>query len=201
MKTKFFLSFVFVLTLASCGNNGAHDQPNQVTPQALENKNSSYEIGSKRGSEDLIESLYNELVMKDINLRKLEEKISELNGSKHDSTLSFGKFDERNQSYFNSAKRHIAEIEDSLLREKFRVLIANNFTVYNTSIAGHKELLKLIEDKGMTISDLHNMLKIIKTLPLIETFQKENLPSTQPLKGYVKNQDQAINLADTLTKK
>jgi hypothetical protein len=35
-------------------------------------------------------------------------------------------------------------------------------------------------------------------LPLIEKYQKDNLPSTKPLKGFIKQQDQTISQADTL---
>jgi uncharacterized protein YdiU (UPF0061 family) len=201
MRSKILISIILVLALASCSNNRTEDKPKQETPKALEDKSSSYEIVSKRGYDDLVESLYSELVSKNIDLKKLEDKIDELNTSKKDTTNSFDKFNEKNQSYFSAAKTHTGEIKDSLLREKMRNLIANNLTKYNARIAKHNELLKIIETKNVTIADLHNILKIVKTLPLIEKYQNDNLPGTKSLEGYIIQQDATIKVADTLSKK
>lgn len=188
------------MTLASCNNTRTQDKPKQETPKALEDKTSSYELVSKRGYDDLVESLYSELVSKNIDLKKLENKIDDLNNSKNDTTNLFDKYNEKNQSYFNAANGHIAEIKDSLLRDKMRNLISKNLTRYNSTIVKHKDLLEIIETKNLTISDLHNILKIIKTLPLIQKYQHDNLPSIKPFEGYIKRQDETIKLADTLTK-
>lgn len=67
------------MALASCGDNRTQDKPKQKTPKALEDKSSSYEIISKRGNDDLLEGLYNEVVRKDIDLKKLEDRIDDEN--------------------------------------------------------------------------------------------------------------------------
>lgn len=95
MTTKIFIA-ILVLTFVSCSNNRTQDTPKQETPKALEDKSSSYEIVSKRGYDDLVESLYYELVSKDIELKKLEDKIEELNKSKSDTTELFDKFNGKN---------------------------------------------------------------------------------------------------------
>ena len=55
------LSTIIFLTLTSCTDSQSHDNEQQETPKALEDKSSSYEIVSKRGDGDLVERLYNEL--------------------------------------------------------------------------------------------------------------------------------------------
>jgi hypothetical protein len=201
MTTKIFLSTVLVLTIASCNNTHTQEKPKQEIPKALEDKNASYELLSKRGYDDLVETIYSELVSKNFDLQKLEDKIDELNKSKTDTTYLFNKFNEKNQSYFVAANKHIEEITDSLLKNKMRNLIANHLTKYNTSIVKQNDLIKIIEAKNLTIADLHNVLKIVKTLPIIEKFQQDNLPNTTPLEGYIKLQDETIKFADTLSKK
>jgi len=200
MTTKIFISTILVLTLVSCDNR-QQDKPKQETPKALEDKSSSYEIVSKRSYDDLVESLYTELLTKDIDLKRLEDKIDELRKSKSDTTELFDNFIEKNQSYFSSADRHVSEIKDSLLRDKIKNLVAIQLTKYNSRIVRHNELLKLIETKQMTISDLHNVLKIVRTLPLIDKYQKDNIPNTKSFEGYIKQQETVIKLADTLAKK
>ncbi|MBK8712101.1 MAG: hypothetical protein IPL97_09560 [Niastella sp.] len=201
MTTKIFISTFIVLTLASCDNSRTQDKPKQDTPKALQDKNSSYEIISKRSYGDLVESLYNELLDKDKDLKKLENEIKVLNESKGDTTESFGNFDNKNESYYSSAGRHIDQLSDSLLKTKMRTIITNSLTNYNSLVARHNQLLKVIEAKGMTLNDLHTVLKITKTLPLIEKYQRDDLPSTKSLEGYIHKQNEVIKLADTLTKK
>ncbi|MEI6183995.1 MAG: hypothetical protein WCP65_00600 [Bacteroidota bacterium] len=199
MITKAILSSFLVLTLVSCNHSPKIDAPKEETPKALENKKASYEIISKRVADDLVESLYNELVNKSVDLKNLEVKIDELQKSKSDSIISFNNYNDKNELYISSANRHCEEIKDSSLRDKMRNLIAKNLTKYNSSIARHTELLKIIETKELTIADLHNILKIVKTLPLIDKYQRDNLPSTNSLEGYIKRQDQTIRDADKLS--
>ena len=201
MTTKIFISTILVLTFASCDNTRTQDKPKQETPQALEDKSSSYELISKRGYDDLVESLYNELVTKDVDLKKLEDKIDELNKSKNDTTDLFDKYNGKNRSYFSSADRHVVNIKDSLLRDKMKILVINQLSKYNSRIGKHNELLKIIDAKQMTISDLHNVLKIVRTLPLIDKYQNDNLTDTKSFEGYIKHQEKAIQLVDTLSKK
>lgn len=201
MTTKICLSAIVVFILASCHDNLIQDKPQQETPKALEDK-SSFEIVSKgRRSDNLLESIYSELVSKDVELKGLEVKIDDLNNSKNDSTELFHKFDGKIQSYFRSIDSNVSEIEDSLLRDKIKLLIASNLTKYNARIAKHNELLKTLAINEVKISDLHIVLKIVKTLPVIDKYQQDNLPSTRQLDGFIKQQEQAIHLADTLIKK
>ena len=62
----------------------------------------------------------------------------------------------------------------------------------------------MLENNNMRlvqISDLHIALKIFKTLPLIEQYQKNELPKTKPLEGYKESQKTVLNTLDSLTKK
>lgn len=148
-----------------------------------------------------MQQLYNELESKNIGLKQLEDKINELYSSKSDSTNEFAQFNEKNQEYFASANRHIATIRDSVLRDKVKGLMEENIKKYTASVAKHKELLKLIETKDLSIADLHTLLKIVKTLPLIEKYQQEQLPGTKSLEGYSKQQDAALKMEDSLSRK
>ena len=196
MTTKIFLPAILVLALVSCENNRT-----QQTPKALTIQSPSFDYTSKRGDDDLVESLYKELVSQNIDLKKLEDKIDALQKSKGDTLNLLNQFTEKNQSYFNSVDDHISGIQDSLLRDKMKALIANNLAKYNASIVRHNELLQLIQAKNLTINDLHKILKIVRTLALMEQYQRDNLPDIRSLEGYVKRQDDVINYADTLIQK
>lgn len=201
MTTKLFISALFVLVLASCNSKRVQVKPQPEIPKALEDK-SSYEFISKRGSGyDLVDNLYKELVSHDPKLKELEVRIDELNSSESDSTEAFRNFDTKVQSYFSAVDMNIAAIKDSLLRERMKLLIASNQTKYKAQIAGHNELLKTIDRNKAVMADLYNVLKIVRTLPLIEKYQKENLPSSKSIDGFIKQQDRAGSLLDTLVNK
>lgn len=199
MTTKLFVSTLLVLVLASCNSKPAQVKPQQEIPKALEDK-SSYEFISKRGRGygDLVDDLYQELVSNDPKLKELDVRIDELNNSESDSTTAFNKFDTKVQSYFRAVDMNIAAIKDSLLRERMKLLIVSNQTKYKAQIAGHNELLKTIEKNKAVMADLYIVLKIVRTLPLIEKYQKDNLPSTKSIEGFIKQQDRAGSLLDTL---
>ncbi len=201
MTPKIFISALLALTFVACKNDAKTEKQKGETPKALQNQSAAYELVSGRGYEDLVENLYSEMVNKDIDLKKLEDKIHDLNKSKSDTTDLFDKFHGKNLSYFNSAGIHISQIKDSLLRQKMKSLIDNSLAKYNASIIKHNEFRKMIEARELTLTDLHNMLKILKTLPLMQEYQNANLPSTRSLEGYIQRQDEVIKFVDTLTKK
>lgn len=201
MTTKAFILIFIYLALSSCDNLNTQDKAKEETPNALQDKNFSSEIVSKRSYDDVVEILYKELLDKDKNLRQLEHDIDALNSSKNDTTELFNNFNIKNESYYSSVNRHIDQINDTLLKERIKVVITNSLTNYNSLIAKHKALLKAIEAKNTTISDLHTVLKITKTIPLINKYQKQSLPTTKSLEGYINEQNKAIKFADTLTKK
>jgi hypothetical protein len=201
MKTHTITFILIILTVASCDNSRTPEKSNPETPRALEDKNSSYEIVSKRGSDDLVEDLYNELADKTPELKELENQIENLNKSKSDSTYLFNKYNRKNQSYYNTADSHIDQMKDTALRDKLKLLISSSQTKYNSTISRHSDLLNLIEAKTSTLNDLHEILKVTRTLPLIEKYQNDNLPKTKSLQGYLNHLDQTLEFADTLTKK
>jgi hypothetical protein len=77
-----------------------------------------------------------------------------------------------------------------------RLLIANSLQKYNTSIAKHTALLNAIDSSSLTVNDLYTALKITKTLPIIELYQQQHLPSTKPLEGYLQQQQIVIKQLD-----
>ena len=196
------ISTVVLLTFASCDNARIKENQdqNQETPKALQEEK-SYEIVSKREYGDIIESLYKELADKTPELKDLETKLNALSASKSDSTEQYDKYNGKNQSYYYSADNHLKQINDSTLRKKMQALISSSLTKYNSKVYRHTELLKSIDKKTMTLDDLHEILIITTTLPLIEKYQNDNLPTTKSINGYLKQLDKAVQIENSLLEK
>ena len=199
MKTLTIIAALTVFALPSCNPPTAEDKPKTETPKALEDESASYEIRSKRGSDDLVENLYGDLVDKTPELKALEYKIDNLYSSKDDSTKSFNRFDLKSLSYYSSAENHVEQIKDSLLKNKMKALIANSLSEYHSAISSHTAILKSIDTKYLALGDLHTMIKIIRTLPLIEKYQQDNLPTIKSLEGLSRHLDRTIKYADSIS--
>lgn len=190
------------MILASCQDSHVPDKKqSDPPPKALQDKSSLDEIVSKRGNDDLVERLYNELVDKTPELRDIENRITIVSENKKDSTELFDKYDEKNQTYYRSADKGIGRLGDSILKLKMRTLITNSLTKYNSSLFRHIAILKSIEKKKTTLEDLHEVLKITWTLPIIEKYQKNNLPSAKPLESFSFKIDEVIQHVDSFIKK
>jgi hypothetical protein len=200
MRTYILIFSLFSLTLFSCDNSRTEDQSKNETPKALEDKSSSDVIVSKRGYEDLIESLYKELADKTPDLEELEMQIDKLADSKSDSLEQFNKYDDKNKSYYQSAENRIEQIKDSVIKEKMKLLIHTSLTKYGSLISKHNDILNSIDKQTIRLNDLHLILKITRTLPLIEKYQKDDLPITKPLEEYSKQLNKTVQYADSLTK-
>jgi len=190
-----------LLCLLSC-NQQPEAKKDPDTPTALQDKNSSSEsIGFSKGrsAEDLVERLYKELVDKTAALKELESKIDDLNAMKIDSTQQFNTFNEKNTSYYSAADQHAALITDSSLKDRLKAMVASRLSNYNRLIAGHKNLVAILDSKDVKVHDLHIVLKLVKTLPLIEKFQKDDIPNTNPLNHAINEYDKTLQKLDSLT--
>jgi bacterioferritin (cytochrome b1) len=191
MKAKSTFLIPIVLIIFSCSEPAS----NSAAPDALQPK--SVDFLYKRVGDDLVEVLYAELAKNTPALRDLEEKINAIGESRSDSLKSFLDYDSKNESYYKSAAYLTEKVKDSVLKEKISLLINRSEVAYKGSTSAQKGLINQIDSKKMTINDLHILLKISKTLPIIEKYQLQSKPSNRPIKGYIIEMDKVIKLVDT----
>jgi len=192
-----WISLLFI----ACNSPRPHPEAAPETPAALQ-ENKSYEIGiSKRGGHDLVEELYDELLKKDPELQRLEDMIAVLDEQKTDSLAAFRDYDNKVQSYYRSAGMHLGNINDSALRMEIKSLISNSESAYQNKISRHSRLIELIHAKDSSLADLHIVLKLVRTMSVMEKFQSDHLPSTTPAETVNRNFDNAIQKAKKLSGK
>ncbi len=202
MKRSVFITLVAICFLFfACSDSNTQTQEKAAIPKALQEKSQLENYSARSGYGDLIESLYSDVVEKSPELKNLETEISNLRENKDDSLKLFNDFNSKSKSYYSSATHYMRQVSDSVLRKEIASLIQKSSANYDASVLPFTNLLKAIDTKTASLSDLHILLKLKTTLPLIENYQKNNLPSVKPIQGYLNNIDQTVKRADTLVKK
>ena len=149
----------------------------------------------------MVDELYNDLSEKDTQLKQLEEALEQLNEQKADSTKPFRNYDEKSQGYYLAAEQHVKNITDSVLQQRVRVQIEKSLATYKQEIAVQRNILNEVGVKTTNLNDLHEVLKIVKTLPVIADYQQKNLPSIEPLSFINKRYTMLLQQMDTLLNK
>jgi hypothetical protein len=200
-KMKSFFIILLSLTMFSCGEKRTENKPaEQETPKALQDDKLDIKSYS-RSKSDLAEVLYLELVDKSPELKKLEDDLGNLNSKASDLETKFNTYNQKSDSYYNSAKEKTTAITDSLLRKKIIALITNSQNLYSNKTASVNSMRKLISDNSSTINDSYSVLKIVLTLQLIEKYQNDNLPDKKDFKEFIKDQEKLIQQTVSLTPK
>ncbi|MFZ1529358.1 MAG: hypothetical protein WAT19_11430 [Ferruginibacter sp.] len=194
------------LGLFACKNNQRQHQaePQPETPKALQDN--SYpvtEIISKsRGAEDLLEELYNEEVSNSPQLKELDKAVAEIPRGNGDVAEPFNSYNNKNENFYNSGKdHHLTQIKDSALKQKMQAIINASLDKYILQVKRHKDIINEISSKTATMNDLYAAMKIAVTIPVIEKYQKQQLPSTTPLNTQVKKIDRINHSLDSVFNK
>lgn len=195
MKKNWLIIALLCTMGISCRQRPVKREPVKTV---LEGKKVDVSSIYKKRSGDLVEALYDELVSGSEELTSLELQIKALQKEAPASLKDYKTFHEKNNAYYQFANKKINAITDSLLRKKMQRLIHHSRRQYNDSTGRLSTLDSLISKRTNTIHDLHIILKLVKTLPLIEGFQKSNLPPAAPVEGALYNLDSLIQRMDSL---
>ena len=133
-----------LMALVSCSNREQNQPKQPDPPKALQENKASFSVKEYRGSGDLVQELYQELLEKDKSLEQFEAQLDELRKSEDDSTSSFTLFEGKNKSYHSAANDYLSRISDTLLRERIKNILGNSLSRYEQSTATHNNLLQLI---------------------------------------------------------
>ena len=200
-KTKSFFLILLTFTMFSCGEKRTNNKPvEQETPKALQDNKLAIKSYSRSGT-DMIDELYQELVDKSPELKKLEDDLGIINSKASDLETNFNAYNQKSNSYYYSVNEKTSAITDSLLRKKILAVITNNKNLYANKTASVNSLRKLISDNSSTIKDSYSVLKIVLTLQLIEKYQNDNLPDKNDFKDIIKEQEKLIQREGRLTPK
>lgn len=196
MNSKLLVCVITFCCIA-CKRTAQPHEPKKETPKALKERVFDRTLSSN-SRENLLEPIYDELVEKDTALAALEKEIERLRKERVDSLKPFSTFDDKNDSYYADAFSYTGNISDSILRLKIKTLIEDSRKNYNTAIQKHLALLHAVSTKDTSLDDLHIVLKLVTTLPVIEQYQKDEIPATNTIEHLLKHYDNAIQKVTTV---
>jgi len=170
-------------------------------PNVLENKSIDVSVLSKRSGKDLLENLYDELEERSEELQQLEAEMEQLQKMTGDSISLFNRYDNKSQVFYDAAIKHAATIQDSLLRKRMQNMIDSSMMSYKRLIASDTLLTQQIFKSQASLKDLYTILKIAKTLPIMEQYQKDYLPADSMWQSLLRRYDALLTKTDSLARK
>ncbi|MBO9702143.1 MAG: hypothetical protein J7604_18180 [Sporocytophaga sp.] len=172
------------------------------TPKALQNSDELYVSSfESRGKENLVSDLYQELMEKNSELRKLEESRNEFNERHQNYLYRFDEYDSKSQQYYRDANSYVNAINDSILRKKIEHLLTRNEEKYKHIISKHTGLQNDLSKLSSTIEDRLIVLKVLLTLEQIEKYEKDNLPDRKEPASLIRKGGKVSSKLDSLTPK
>jgi len=193
--------FLFIIFIVSCKDEEQYKpQKSKGIPNALQEKSVDVSELRKREKADLIEVLYNELVEKDAALKQLEKEINAIQESKADSLKLSTLYEQNNSAYYSTYENHLKDIQDSLLRLRMKKILDSSLIKYRKKFKEQQNISDSTNELYNALSDLHWILKLSKTLAVMENYQDENMPDTTTLKRTIERLNGIIQKTDSLMK-
>ncbi len=188
---KTFLFISITLAFYSCKENNS--DKNEIVEKAAENTESSFPIKRMSKSQDILNGIYSELLKNDAELQKLDEKVNSIqNDGKIIKNINSDVVSNSDDYYLlatNSAK----SIQDSILRKQILGLVENSSDKFNVNKNKLEELKKQVRLNNNRIFSFYQALKIRRTIPEIEKYQKAHPLKTDSLTQFINKQNQLLN--------
>jgi hypothetical protein len=188
------LASIFIIT--GCGQKDTRKDDTPGDSKILQGK--STEISYTRSKGNLAEQLFDELKSSSPQLKDLDDGIGSLSGRAEEQQDEFEKYENKPVSYYAAANNLAATISDSLLRNRIIELIASGKKNYEKNSAPIKNLLSQIAQNRLSLNDGYTAVKIVMTLPVIEKYQKDNLPEPDAYRLLLHDQERVLQELDSM---
>ena len=196
MKQLFILLFLPLIFL-SCNlrtNRTSSDIDNneekEIPKVLLEEKDES--SSRIKGSDDLVEEIYDDILKNDERLKKLDESINDNNKKMYNALKDFEDYKRKSAQYYSSAESVALNITDSILSSRVTLDIANSKIKYEKLIQNLSNADSLIRDLSVKIKENYKAFKIQKTLPVIEKYQKEKIVNGKTMDEFIQEEKKLL---------
>ncbi|MBG9376427.1 hypothetical protein I5907_09295 [Panacibacter sp. DH6] len=200
MKNYIIILFLSAFVLFACSESEEYKPKKSKGIPAAFQERSVDVSGLKKKDTDLIEVLYKEILDKDPGLQQLEKEITQLNDHKDDSLKNFASYDKNNIDYYSIYEQHLSNIKDSVLKKSMKILLDSSTLRYKKKIAAQRAVYDSANTRYNMLADLHWLLKLSKTLEVMERYQDNNIPDTLTLNNSINQLNNTIDRTDSLVK-
>jgi len=177
--------------ISSCKEDNSKE--NEIVEKAAENTESSFPIKRMSKSQDILSGIYSELLKNDKELQKFDEKI---NSIQQDSKIIKNIYDDvvnNSDDYYLLAENSAKSIQDSILKKEILGLVKNSSDKFNVKKNKLEELKKQVRLNNNRIFSFYQALKIRRTLPEIEKYQKANPLKSDSLSLFINKQNKLLS--------
>jgi hypothetical protein len=134
------------------------------------------------GERNLVDELYSQAVKQNDNLRLIEDDIDRFNKKRDEALDKFYSFVSYNNRYYSDAKAKAATIAGAASRQSALDIINKSEARYNSRISDWQVIITSLDKNEKELSDLHALLKIFITEPMIDKYQTTALPDNAKAK-------------------
>jgi hypothetical protein len=138
--------------------------------------------GRSGGYKDLVDELYSQSVKQNKSLENIEDGIENFYKKKMDAIEEYNSFTAYNNRYYSDAKANTNTISNTTAKQKANELINKSEALYNTKIANWQSTIATLNANEKELNDLHTLLKLIITEPIIAKYQSTQLPENSKVK-------------------
>jgi hypothetical protein len=182
MKPKLILMFIFGLIISLLYAFNRDEKPTKSMDISVEQRN----YGG--GYDDIVEEYYKDLLSKNADLKKLEEDVKAFKAKRNDLYRKFDNYHQPSSEYYLTAKSKIDKFANQELKKRILDQITKSEEKYQIKKQPLEDLLTVLKAEAISLEEHYTALKIIKTIPLIESHQERNLPTKELFQDAVKEQ-------------
>lgn len=177
---KNFAYLLLPILLTSCKENTSikknSDTPAEQTNvvENIDAKSTDPFQKSYRTNAGMVNDIYNQLVLSDKNLAKLDTQIKNLNTKTEEVISVYENVLSNSDNYYKDALQKTESFQDSIMRKKVDSLMNQSAKKYDDKNANVKKFIAAAKKNIAVINDNYTTFKIYKTLSEIEKYQNNN---------------------------
>lgn len=195
---KNFVYLLLPLLLFSCKENSSikknadlpEEQKNVV--ENIDTKSTDPFQKTYRTNAGMVEDIYNQLVLSDKNLAKLDTQIKNLNTKTNDVVSVYENVLANSDNYYKDALAKTANFQDTIMRKRVDSVMMSSSKKYEEKTANVKTYIAAAKSNIAIINDQYSTFKIYKTLPEIEKYQNTNTFDLSNLNNLMSEQNKIL---------